>query len=161
MTVPGKNSEDRSFFSCQKLSSQDYLALVPYFVKNIYSYPFHNEIFQKKPKQGGLGEGGVEDIFFWNPSWNFSFFYYTPGNCRQKNAQTLDNPQNCVKSLGNSKAKNNDPWKFHIIFSVILGNSTSFLINPRKLQMLFLWYPSKFHILKPPVWIFPRIVQIL
>ena len=29
-----------SFFSCQKLSSQVYLALVPYFLRNIYSYPF-------------------------------------------------------------------------------------------------------------------------
>ena len=62
-------------------------------------------------------ETGVEDMLFWNP-WNFSFFFYfTPGNSRQNKAQPLDIPQNCVRSLGNSKAKNKDPWKFHIIFS--------------------------------------------
>ena len=72
--MPGKNSEDRSFFSCQKLSSQDYLALVPYFVKNIYSYPFHNEIFQKKPKQGGWGGVGLRIYFFETPPGIFHFF---------------------------------------------------------------------------------------
>ena len=49
--------------------------------------------------------------------WNFSFFYFTPGNSGQNKAQPLDIPQNCVRSLGNFKAKNKDPWKFHIIFS--------------------------------------------
>ena len=81
--------------------------------------------------RGGGGEGGVEDILFPKPSWNFSFFYFTPGNSRQNKAQALDIPQNCVRSLGNFKAKKKDPWKFHIIyfFLATLGNSTSFLIN--------------------------------
>ena len=78
---------------------------------------------------------------------------FTPENSRQNKAQPLlDMPQNCVKSLGNSKPKNKDPWpwKFHIIFSWSpFGNSTSFLINPSKFRMLFLWYPLKFHILNP------------
>ena len=44
-------------------------------------------------------------------------FYFTPGNSRQNKAQPLDIPQNCVRSLWDSKAKNKDLWKFHIIFS--------------------------------------------
>ena len=60
---------------------------------------------------------GVEDILFWKPPWNFSVFYFTPGNSSQNKSQTLDIPQNFVRSLGNSKTKNKNPWKFCIIFS--------------------------------------------
>ena len=45
------------------------------------------------------------------------FIYFIPGNSRQNKAQLLDIPQNCAGSLINSKAKNKDPWKSHIIFS--------------------------------------------
>ena len=39
--------------------------------------------------------------------------------------------QNCVTSLagGNSKVKNQDPWKLHEFFMNTPGNSTSFLID--------------------------------
>ena len=37
------------------------------------------------------------------------------------------------------KIQTGNPW-----------NSTSFLINPWKFHMLFLWYPWKFHFLNPP-----------
>ena len=60
---------------------------------------------------------GFEDILFWTPLWNFTFFYFTYGNSRESKAQTLDIPQNCVRSLGNSKAKNKGPRNFRIIFS--------------------------------------------
>ena len=114
--------------------------------------------FQKKSKQykqgeegGGRGGAGVsglsniyissqiEDIFFWKPTWNFSFFYFTTGNSRQNKAQPLDIPQNCVRSLlllfleipqayprpktktpGSSTAHYlflGHPWKFHFIFN--------------------------------------------
>ena len=56
-----------------------------------------------------------EDILFWKTHWNFSFFYFNTGNSRQNKAKPLDIPQNCVRSLENSKAKNKDPWKFHIL----------------------------------------------
>ena len=59
----------------------------------------------------------VGDIRFWNFSSNFSYLYLTPGNSRQNKAQPLDIARICVRSFGNSKAKNKDPWKFHIIFS--------------------------------------------
>ena len=49
----------------------------------------------------GEKKGGVEDILFWKPSWNFLFFYFTPGNSRQKRAPSLEIPQSCVTSLGN------------------------------------------------------------
>ena len=34
-----------------------------------------NDLFQKNPNGGQ-----VEDIYFWKPPRNFSFFYFTPGN---------------------------------------------------------------------------------
>ena len=98
-------------------------------------------MFQKKCNQGG-----VEDILFWKPPWNFSCFYFTPGSSRQNKAQPLDIPQNCVRSLGNSKTKNRKTTP---------GNSTLiFLGHPWK----FLRYPWKFHILNP-LWIFSGIAQ--
>ena len=60
--------------------------------------------------------GGVEDILFWKPLGIYLFFF-TPGNSRQNKAPPLEIPQNSVRSFGNSKGKNQDPWKLHIIFS--------------------------------------------
>ena len=84
--------------------------------------------------------GGLRIYFFENPSWNFSYFYFTPGNSRQNKAQLMDIPQNYVRSLENSKAKNKDPWKFYIIFSwspleilfcfsLTPGNSTCYIFD--------------------------------
>ena len=61
---------------------------------------------------------------------------------------------------GNSTKLHLIPWKFqaqkwipleipHYFFLVTLGNSPSFLTQSCKFHMLFLWYPSKFHILTP------------
>ena len=69
---------------------------------------------RKKSKQGGLRINFFEPP---PPPEFFIFFFFTPGNSRQNKAQPLDIPQNCVRSFGNSKTKNKDPWKFHIIFS--------------------------------------------
>ena len=107
-----------------------------------------NEIFQKKTKQGEA----VEDILFWKITWNFSFFYFTPGNSRQNKAHPWKFHKFLLDSLD---------WKFqgpklgpleipHYFFLITLRNSTSFLINPLKFHMLFLWYLRKFHILNPP-----------
>ena len=44
--------------------------------------------------------------------------YFTFGNSRQNKASPLNFPQNyCVTPFRNFKAENQDPWKFHIIFS--------------------------------------------
>ena len=85
--------------------------------------------FEKKSKQLGW-----RYTFLKTPS-NFSFFYFTPWNSRQNKAQTLDIPQNCVRSFGNFKAKNKNPWKFHInyFFLANIGNSTLLLINRCKI----------------------------
>ena len=57
---------------------------------------------------------------------------------------------------GNSKAKNQDQqWKFHFLL-VTLGTSTSFLINPCKFHMLFLWYPPVCFFLK-----WPKVISIM
>ena len=58
-----------------------------------------------------------EDVYtFLITPMEIFIFYFTPGNSRQNKSQPLDTPQNCVRSLGNLKAKNKDSWKFHIIF---------------------------------------------
>ena len=61
-------------------------------------------------------KGRVEDILLWKPPWNFSFFYLNPGNFRQNKVPPMEIPQNCVRCLGNFKAKNQELWEFHIIF---------------------------------------------
>ena len=87
---------------------------------------------------------GSRTFFFENPcgicqSFTFNF---TPGNTRQNKAPPLEVAPNCVRSLGNSKAKN--PWKFFINFSwsLLLGNSTLYLINPWKFHMLAISLPT-------------------
>ena len=59
---------------------------------------------------------GVLRIYFFENPLEFFISYFTPGNSRQNKVQPLDIPQNCVRFLGNCKAKKKDPWKFHIIF---------------------------------------------
>ena len=49
--------------------------------------------------------------------WNFVLFYCNLWKFQTKQSFTLETPQNCVMPLGNFKAKNKDPWKFHMIFS--------------------------------------------
>ena len=61
--------------------------------------------------------GGVEDSYTFLKTPAGIFHFFTSGNSRQNKARPLNIPQNCVRSLGNSKANNKDPWKFHIIFS--------------------------------------------
>ena len=84
------------------------------YVKVIYVSNCVIVLFQKKSKQGG---GGVEDSYTFLKTPAGIFHFFTSGNSRQNKARPLNIPQNCVRSLGNSKAKNKDPWKFHIIFS--------------------------------------------
>ena len=105
------------------------------------SVQLQNGLFQKKLKQGSWG------YTFLKPLELFILF-----------TLPLEIPD---------KTKLN-PWTFHKIvldpleiphyFSLVtLGNSTSFLINPWKFHMPFLWYPWKFHIYPlPPVlfWFF-------
>ena len=52
---------------------------------------------KKQNKQGG-GEGGGRTYLFENPTGSFHFF-----------TLNLEIPQNCVRSLGNSNTKNQDP----------------------------------------------------
>ena len=55
------------------------------------------------------------DILFWKSPWNFSFFYFNPGNSIQNKAP-LWKFHKFLLDLGNSKIdqKSKDPWlKFH------------------------------------------------
>ena len=143
-----RNSLDNNLLNVNnnngKIQSNAHLALVHL----LWSCRKEWAIPEKIQTGGGGGGGG----YIWNHPCNFSFSYFTPGTSRQNKDQPLDIPQSCVRSFGNSKAKNKDPWKFHIIFSwssleILLP---TFLINPCKFHMLFLWNPWKFHILNPP-----------
>ena len=105
---------------------------------------FGNGLFQKKSKQAGL-----RIYFFENPHGIFQFLTLL----LEVSDKTKLNPwifhKLCLipcKFQGQKQRPLEIP---HYFFLVTLGNSTSFLINPWKFHMLFLWYPWKFHILNP------------
>ena len=75
------------------------------------------EITKQGRKEGGGGGDLRTQLLFETKSWNFKVFYFVPGNSGQNKASRLEIPQNCVTLLGNSENKNQEPWKFHIIFS--------------------------------------------
>ena len=105
-------------------------------------------LFQRNSKQ----EGFDEDIPFCKIPWNFQVCHFTLRNSRQNKASPLEIPQNYVIPLGNFKAKNQDPWKFHVIFSLVIPeNSTPFLIHTWNFHILFLQYLWKFHVLNTPL----------
>ena len=64
--------------------------------------------------------------------------HLTLGNPRESKTFVLDIPQSCVAPLGNSKAKNQDQWKFHIIFFLITDENSSFLTDPWNFNMFLL-----------------------
>ena len=105
---------------------------------NIMSYSWNKQI------------GGLRTYFFKNPLEFFINLLYL----RKFQTNWSSNPGNCTKlchiSLGNSKTKNQDPWKFHIIiFSWSpSGNFTCYFFDT----------PWKFHILNP-ILIFSEIAQ--
>ena len=67
-------------------------------------------------------------LFLWYP-WKFHFpilfgffleypiCHFTLGNFRENKTSSLDIPHSCVAHFGNSKAKYQDRWNFHMIFS--------------------------------------------
>ena len=122
---------------------------------------------RKNSNRGGWG------YTFLKPPLEFFIFLFYPWKFQTKQSSTLDISQNCVRSTGNSKVKNKDPWKFHIFFFghpwkfhifflVTLGNFTSFLINPKQIPhgiyLITLEIPYPQH---PPtlVWIFSWIAH--
>ena len=72
---------------------------------------------------------GVEGILFWKAAG--CFFCFTPGNSTQNKAPSLEIIQNCVRSLGNSKAKAPRPLLEipHYFFLVTLVNSLYYFID--------------------------------
>ena len=112
-----------------------------------------NRLFQKK-------QNGVEDILFWTPPWIFLFLFFT---------LHLKIPDKTKPHPWKFQTFLLDPLKFQVqkprnstlFFLVTPSKSTSFLINPWKFYMLFLWYPWKICILNPPVLFFSGIAQSL
>ena len=54
--------------------------------------------------------GGLRTQFLEKDPWNFQICHVTFGNSRQNEGSRLEIPQNCVTSIGISKAKSQDPW---------------------------------------------------
>ena len=111
---------------------------------------------EKQTNRVGRGRG-VEDILFWTllPPLNFSFFNFIPGNSRQ--ICLLSNPYKIPRP------KTKTPLEIPHYFFFTLGNSTSFLDNPWKFNMLFLWYPWpwKFRILNSLLFFFSGIAHCI
>ena len=104
--------------------------------------------YSRKNPNWGWG-GGEWGYTFLTLPLEFFIFFTLPLEIPDKTKlKPLEIPENCVRSLGNSKVKT----KFHIIifFLITLGNSPLFLINPYKFHIEFLWNPWKFNILKHP-----------
>ena len=80
-------------------------------------------LFQKKKTRG------LRAYFFESPL--DVFFCFTPGNSTQNRAPSLEIIQNCVRSLGNSKAKAPRPLLEipHYFFLVTLVNSFYYFID--------------------------------
>ena len=109
-----------------------------------------NGLFQKKNRVEGL-----RTCFFENPpalEFFMFFFYFNPGNSRQSKTPPLEIPQNCVRSLGNSKTKTKTPgisalifllhpWKFSFVFNypleILYGISLIPLEIPYPLPVCF------------------------
>ena len=97
--------------------------------------------------------GNVEDILFENPLEFFIFLIY-PWDFQNK---AKLNPSIFHKIVLVPIWKFQCHWPKRqttgnstlFLLAPLLRNSTSFLINPWKFHMLFLWYPWKFPILNP------------
>ena len=105
--------------------------------------------YSKKKQIGGWGHT------FLKPHWKFSFIYFTPGNSRQINAPPLEIVQNCIKSLGSSKTKNQDHLEIpHNFFLVTPGNSTCYFFDTPGNSISSYPYPYS-----PPVCFFSGTTQ--
>ena len=66
---------------------------------------------------------GTEDIgsYFFNETLECLGLSLYPWKFQRKQSFTSspqENPENCITRIGNSKTKEQDPWKFHMIFSL-------------------------------------------
>ena len=85
--------------------------------------------------------GEVEGKFFLKNPRIFRFAILTSGNSGENKASPLEIPDNGATHLGNSKVKNQDPWKFQMIFSwSLLEIPLLFQSHPQSNFSLFLLY---------------------
>ena len=120
---------------CSQFDSNSF-ALISWTVISAWKWCLNWAIPQKKHKRG---EGGWGHTFMKNSLELFICF--KAGNSRQNKSAALEISQIFVRFLGSVKAKNQDLWKFHIIFSgkrleialrfsLIPGNSTFHFDSP-------------------------------
>ena len=96
-------------------------------------------VIPEKSKQGGW-----RHTFVKTPLESFIFLIY-PWKVQTKRAQPLEIPQIFIRSFGNSKLKNQDHWKFHIIFYWSpLEISLCFLLTPGNSTCYFFDNHGKF-----------------
>ena len=126
---------------------------------NFISIKSQHGLFQKKEKK----QGGLRTYFFENTPPRISNVFTLPLVIPDK---TKLRPWKLHKvmldqsEIPRPKPKTSRNYYFfyfcyycllfpHYFFSITLGNSSSFLINPWKFHLQFLWYPWKIHILNP------------
>ena len=103
--------------------------------------------------QTGVGCGDT----FLKINLKFLDFHFTLASSRQSKTSPLDIPQSCVAPLGNSKAKIQDRWNFHMIFSQsLLEVSLLFELTPEISTCSFFNTPwsSISSTPPPPTWLF-------
>ena len=108
-------------------------------------------LIQKKSKQKQF-RGVVGDILFWKPPQIFFTMTLEIPDKTKLNPWIIQ--KIVLDPLEIPRPQKQRPLEIlHYFFLVTIGNS-SFLINPQKFHMLFLWYPWKSHISSTPLFRF-------
>ena len=92
----------------------------------------------------------TKDFKFQKKCCNFWTCHFALRNSRESKTTPLDIPHSCKVWLGNSKAKKQDQWKFHMIFSwSLLKISLLFQLTSWISILSFFNTPRKFNVLNP------------
>ena len=76
----------------------------------------------------GYSDRGDWNIPFSKNPWNFYICHIIFGNSGENKASPQEIPQNCATTVANSKSKNQDPSKFHMIYFWLGENSPLFYL---------------------------------
>ena len=92
--------------------------------------------------------------------WIVKIYHLTLGISRQNEASLLEIPQNCVTSIGISKVRNQDQWKFRMILPLEI--QFPYFFNPGIFTFFCFSISLEIPCFCPPlIWIFLGTVQFL
>ena len=130
---------DNIHVNCQVLSYIDYSILIA----------FCKFISRKSPKRGRGGDR-LRTHFFENPRGSFHIFTLSLKISEKAQLNPWIFHKIVLDPLEIPRPKTKTPCNRTLFFLGYSWKFHSFLLNPWKFHMLFLWYPWKFHILNPP-----------